>query len=48
MAKKEALIKARVSEAMYEAIKLHADKTDKTVSEIVREAIAHYLKEKEN
>lgn len=48
MITKESVIKARVSEEMRTKLEQLADKTDKTMSQIIREALAEYLQSKEN
>ena len=48
MITKESVIKARVSEKMRTKLEQLADKTDKTMSQIIREALAEYLQSKEN
>ena len=47
MITKDKTIKARVSEELRARLQQYADKTDKTISEIIREAINEYLNNKE-
>lgn len=47
MTTKNQTIKARVSEELRTKLQQYADKTDKTVSEIIREAIDEYLNNRE-